>query len=291
MDPNLTCSVLTLPFDVLAIVFSCVPGIDAVQSRAVCRRFHHVLHSPKYRLWSRIAETDRMKEFLIHPVTTTSAIGFMEYCTLRKYDKYVGFWMLENYPRGGLALVQATLEPRCRLIGYQFDPTQNEFVPLSEDVIDGFSSCVIHSETCKLIGSPFEVPLCPIVLTKIQPSTPFAGLFSGLYGGHGWELVSIMYLGNVLLGRKLIGDANVPASQITFAINTAAFIELDDVVFPLEEGVRVVLGEGTIADPGFMNSKKIPVLGLLPQDDHDRFDIFFVPLNHRIQFRRVTIPH
>lgn len=106
------------------------------------------------------------------------------------------------------------------------------------------------------------------------------GLWSGIYGGHGVEIINVTYTDKEVVGTKILGDPNVPCGQGTFKANfftesTQIPIELQRIVdlqvfSDTEEFtiMKLYSGFGRIADHNFVNPKWIPGQ-LLVNQNHD----------------------
>lgn len=59
-----------------------------------------------------------------------------------------------------------------------------------------------------------------LLIEEPSPGQELAGLWTGLYGTHGWEILTISYTDDqFIVATKVIGDANVPSGEITFKGN------------------------------------------------------------------------
>jgi hypothetical protein len=91
------------------------------------------------------------------------------------------------------------------------------------------------SDTASIIYHPLSIPQ-PLVGDHNHPLSRLNGLWVGMYGGHGLEILHLEFcreftcpstidgrsrseeiVPNVLVARKITGDRNVPQSQISFA--------------------------------------------------------------------------
>ena len=79
---------------------------------------------------------------------------------------------------------------------------------------------------------PCDKPLEAKAAVPIAP-----GVFKGDYGGHGTELIQLTFSedssGLMFKGKKITGDPNVPAGQLSFRGNLSDFLkmQLDEQVF------------------------------------------------------------
>jgi hypothetical protein len=86
--------------------------------------------------------------------------------------------------------------------------------------------------------------MLPLPLAEIvDDDVDLTGRWRGHYGPHGEELIAIEQTGRELVARKVTGDPNVPAGEITFRAR------LEGWGGP---------GEGQIADHGFKNARFVP---------------------------------
>ncbi|XP_030831744.1 F-box only protein 31 [Strongylocentrotus purpuratus] len=53
------------------------------------------------------------------------------------------------------------------------------------------------------------------------------GIFKGTYGGHGIELIYVTYVGNRMMGMKITGDPNVPATKVSLEVHLDKPMVLD----------------------------------------------------------------
>lgn len=106
-----------------------------------------------------------------------------------------------------------------------------------------------------------------------------AGYYTGLYEGHGLELIHVVDDGTEFRGFKVIGDANVPSGQDSFSVSYRLSTSPGGNVSRVIEQVR-----GQVATRHFRNASWIP--GSLTIVSADEFQIEWVGLG-AISFRRV----
>jgi len=128
-----------------------------------------------------------------------------------------------------------------------------------------------HKDT--LVISPWTkafipAPYYPPILNKHQPSkndlASLCGLWKGIYGGHGWEVLSVIIHQDQLIGMKMVGDPNVPAGEPSW---WTPFSADDEIVFPKVKppeanedhknstisSMLIFEGHGRIAEGGYIN--------------------------------------
>lgn len=136
------------------------------------------------------------------------------------------------------------------------------------------------------------------------PHFNLEGLWIGKYGDHGFEMINITYVGDIMIAKKVTGDNNVPAGEITFqldmspALSDSSLRSLRPTRKPLE---NIILSEeaakrwgtsqitryqglGQVAEEGFTNSQWVD--GQLIVISEDYFSFSWMPLNYQIFFGR-----
>ncbi|KAJ7567478.1 hypothetical protein O6H91_02G149800 [Diphasiastrum complanatum] len=135
---------------------------------------------------------------------------------------------------------------------------------------------------------------------EAKPGQELAGLWSGVYGPHGLEVVVVSYKENEIIATKVLGDPNVPCHQITFKVSIAtestaipaeiqqlaAMLMVSDNSNPIEI-VKLYKGHGRIAAHGFQNP--LWVTGQLLVDSKGLMSFFWEDVNFIIQFRRLNL--
>lgn len=106
-----------------------------------------------------------------------------------------------------------------------------------------------------------------------------AGFYTGLYEGHGYELIRVTDHGGEFRGEKIIGDANVPSGQDSFVVSYRMMSTLAGVVGRSVESVRC-----QVATRHYRNASWMP--GVLTVTNADEFVVEWIGLG-ATQFRRV----
>eukprot|EP01018_Ginkgo_biloba_P007089 Gb_39127 [translate_table: standard] len=124
-----------------------------------------------------------------------------------------------------------------------------------------------------------------------------AGLWSGIYGPHGLEIVNVSYTNDEIIATKLLGDPNVPCGEVTFKVtissaNTDTHMDFQGILMaPGEEDAfdisRMYRGRGRIAAHGFHNPKWVP--GRLLVQHKGNMAFLWEDVNFVIRFRRLNL--
>uniref|UniRef100_A0A0D6QZC7 F-box domain-containing protein n=1 Tax=Araucaria cunninghamii TaxID=56994 RepID=A0A0D6QZC7_ARACU len=155
----------------------------------------------------------------------------------------------------------------------------------------------IFSSTKKINKSSYT----KLKVDEPKPGRELAGLWSGIYGPHGLEIVNVSYTDDEIVATKLIGDPNVPCSEVTFKV-TLSSVTMDahmDLRWILTHGdgdafkiSRMYRGSGRIAGHGFHNPKWVPGRLLVQQNGNMAFlweDVNFVITFHRLHLKSLTL--
>lgn len=133
------------------------------------------------------------------------------------------------------------------------------------------------------------------------PQFNFDGLWIGKYGDHGFEMINVTYVGDILIARKVTGDKNVPSGEISFQIDMSPppsnpalgskRKSLPNIVLSEEAAKRWgtkqisrYQGLGQVAEEGFVNHQWMD--GQLVVINEEYFSFSWMPLNHQIFFGR-----
>jgi len=136
------------------------------------------------------------------------------------------------------------------------------------------------------------------------PQFNLEGLWIGKYGDHGFEMINITYVGDIMIAKKVTGDKNVPSNEITFQLDMSPPLSdsslrslrptrkaLENIV--LSKGaakrwgtseITRYLGLGQVAEEGFVNNQWVD--GQLIVISEEYFSFSWMPLNHQIFFGR-----
>ncbi len=131
------------------------------------------------------------------------------------------------------------------------------------------------------------------------------------YGNQGFEMVNITYFGDTLIARKVTGDENVPAGEISFQADLSPSIPtpssfskeskhentnnirrpLSNIILSKEASKKWNTNElarypglGQVAEKGFKHNKWMD--GQFVFINEDYFSFAWMPLNHQILFGR-----
>jgi len=133
------------------------------------------------------------------------------------------------------------------------------------------------------------------------PQFNFEGLWIGKYGDHGFEMINVTYVGDIMIARKVTGDKNVPSGEVSFQIDMSppqsnpslkpAKKPLANIKLSKEAGKRWgtsqisrYQGLGQVAEEGFINHQWMD--GQLVVINEEYFSFSWMPLNHQIFFGR-----
>lgn len=139
------------------------------------------------------------------------------------------------------------------------------------------------------------------------------GLWVGRYGDHGYEMINITYIGDLLLAYKVTGEGNVPKNELSFQVDLNPCSMEGSNIFsggpkktklgapsetPLQpihltkdaaekwgtEQLQRYRGLGQVAEPGFQNNQWMDGQLIIINEDH--FSFAWVPLEQQIFFGR-----
>ncbi|CAM6129346.1 unnamed protein product [Calypogeia fissa] len=127
-----------------------------------------------------------------------------------------------------------------------------------------------------------------------SPEQELTGLWTGLYGPHGWEILNVSYTeDDVIVGTKVIGDPNVPSGEISFTGNMGRMaIDFPHLVRPANRDrpqpvAKACRGHGRIADDNFVNPQWVD--GLLVVEPSGYFYFIWAEMNFNIRFHRLDL--
>jgi len=136
------------------------------------------------------------------------------------------------------------------------------------------------------------------------PQFNLEGLWIGKYGDHGFDMINITYVGDIMIAKKVTGDKNVPAGDITFQLDMSPPLSdsslrslrptrkpLENIILSEEAAKRWgtsqitrYLGLGQVAEEGFTNNQWVD--GQLIVISEEYFSFSWMPLNYQIFFGR-----
>jgi len=122
----------------------------------------------------------------------------------------------------------------------------------------------------------------------------FLNAFYYRYGEHGYEMINITYVGDVLHAYKVTGDKNVPKGEISFKVDLSTNYEQNRLLEPIELGETAAkqwgskflsrfAGKGQVASEGYMNAQFIEGQLILV---NEFFSFAWVPIGHQVFFGR-----
>lgn len=125
------------------------------------------------------------------------------------------------------------------------------------------------------------------------PQFDLGGLWVGKYGDHGFEMINVTYVGDVLVAYKITGDQNVPKGEITFTVDLSMSaaesmlepIELNDEASE-QWGSRFLqrfTGRGQVAQTGFVSPHWMDGQMILV---NQYFSFAWLPIGHQVFFGR-----
>ena len=138
------------------------------------------------------------------------------------------------------------------------------------------------------------------------PQFNLSGLWVGKYGTHGYEMVNITYVGDVLVATKVTGDQNVPRSEITFQADLSPLryknVNDEDGLGLQSEALQPIKltskaakkwgtrqlprysGLGQVAEEGFINNQWMDGQLIVIGDQY--FSFAWIPIEQQIFFGR-----
>lgn len=163
-----------------------------------------------------------------------------------------------------------------------------------------YSSCLEQAETAEKMGvldEAKEYRKEAMEARSCLPQFQLSGLWVGKYGDHGYEMINVTYVGDVLIATKVTGDKNVPKGEVTFTADLSPFtttkegqklepIELSSVAAK-QWGNKYLTrfpGKGQVASEGFVNNQFMDGQLILVGEEY--FSYAWVPIGHQIFFGR-----
>lgn len=133
------------------------------------------------------------------------------------------------------------------------------------------------------------------------------GLWTGVYGPHGMEILSVRCSGDEIVARKVTGDPNVPCGEITFSARISSknteeaqqlwraatnnFLAISDDTMGAADGpptaTCMFYGRGRVAEHNFKHPQWIP--GKLFIDSARRISFIWEDYNFLIRFKRLHL--
>lgn len=124
------------------------------------------------------------------------------------------------------------------------------------------------------------------------PQFNLEGLWVGKYGEHGFEMINVTYVGEVLIANKITGDENVPKGEISFSVDLSA--HQDAVLEPIEltkdaaeqwgsKFLQRFVGRGQVASPGFVKPQWLEGQMIIV---NQYFSFAWLPTGHQVFFGR-----
>lgn len=163
-----------------------------------------------------------------------------------------------------------------------------------------YSSCLEQAEAAEKLGELDEAKEYreeALEARNCLPQFQLSGLWVGKYGDHGYEMINVTYVGDLLIASKVTGDQNVPKGEVTFTADLSPFatteagnkletIELSAAAAK-QWGNRYLTrfpGKGQVASEGFVNNQFIDGQLILVGEEY--FSYAWVPIGHQIFFGR-----
>lgn len=126
------------------------------------------------------------------------------------------------------------------------------------------------------------------------PQFNLEGLWVGKYGDHGFELINVTYVDDILVARKVTGDRNVPKNEISFSVDLSMKSSENSMLEPIELaddaadqwGSRFLqrfAGQGQVSSRGFVNSQWMDGQLILVGN---YFSFAWLPIGHQVFFGR-----
>jgi len=129
---------------------------------------------------------------------------------------------------------------------------------------------------------------------SVLPQFNLEGLWVGKYGDHGYEMINVTYVDDMLIATKVTGDKNVPKGEVTFKCDVFPEAQKQDELSPIElsdtaskqwgqKYLPRFSGKGQVAAEGFLDNQFIEGQLILVGE---YFSFAWVPIGHQIFFGR-----
>jgi len=125
------------------------------------------------------------------------------------------------------------------------------------------------------------------------PQFNLDGLWVGKFGSHGFEMVNVTYVGDVLVANKVTGDRNVPKGEVSFTVDLSPNTN-KGMLHPISLGreaskqwgcrhLQRFAGQGQVAAEGFTKSQFVDGQLILV---NQYFSFAWLPIGHQVFFGR-----
>lgn len=129
---------------------------------------------------------------------------------------------------------------------------------------------------------------------SVLPQFNLDGLWVGKYGDHGFEMINVTYIGDILVAHKVTGKKNVPQGQVTFQVDLSGSLPNSKQLEPIELGEGAAKqwgsrflqrfgGQGQVAAEGYRNSQWMEGHLILV---NEYFSFAWLPIGHQVFFGR-----
>lgn len=160
-----------------------------------------------------------------------------------------------------------------------------------------YASCsknAINAERMGLFEEAKELNKEAMEARSLLPQFNLEGLWVGKYGDHGYEMINVTYVDDMLIATKVTGDNNVPKGETTFKANLSPGAEGREELTPIElsdmaskqwgqKHLTRFPGQGQVAAEGFTDNQYVDGQLILVGA---YFSYAWIPLGHQIFFGR-----